>query len=272
LAVVVVLTHRFDRFLREPFLVRSYFPTWEAMGHRVVVHEGSERPPAGDAVLLHVNRTLTPPAYLEAMSAYPVRINGRATNIAKRCVSENVVDHADGWTGPVIVKTDANAGGVPERLHAEQARRAGVEGFPVPRLISRNRYPVFDSYERVPESLRSDPDLVVEKFLPERDPRGYASRHWVFFGDREYCTRIVGPHPVVKGQDMVDRTLVEVPPALRAHRARLGFDFGKFDFVVHDGRPILLDANRTPTSPPALGELQRADAERMARGIAFFLR
>jgi hypothetical protein len=270
LAVVVILTHRFDRFLEQPYIVRSYFPTWEAMGHRVIVHEGFERPPPGDAVLLHVDRTIAPSVYIEAMTPYPVRINGRATNIAKRFVSENLVDPSDGWKGPVIVKTDANAGALPERFHAEHAKRAGVQDVSGPRRYSLRRYPVFDSYDRVPQAWRSDPDLVVERFLPERDPRGYASRHWVFLGDQEYCTRIVGPHPVVKGDDMLERTSVAVPEEIRTHRRRLGFDFGKFDFVVHDGRAILLDANRTPTAPPALGELQMADAARMARGVAAF--
>jgi hypothetical protein len=38
----------------------------------------------------------------------------------------------------------------------------------------------------------------------------------------------------------------DVPESLRAERERLGFDFGKFDFVYHDGKAILLDANKTP--------------------------
>jgi hypothetical protein len=28
-------------------------------------------------------------------------------------------------------------------------------------------------------------------------------------------------------------------------RARLNLDFGKFDYVVHDGRAIVFDANKT---------------------------
>lgn len=271
MATLVVLTHRFDRFHEQEFMVRSYFAEWQAMGHRVVVHEGLEHLPPGDAVFLHVNCTVTPPEYVEAAQRYPVRINGRATNIAKRVVSENLVSPGDGWNGPVIVKTDANFRGLPERWLAEMARRAGVPGFPPPRRVAASRYPVFAKYDDVPEPLRSDPELVVERFLPERDPRGYASRHWVFLGDQEYCSRIVGPHPVVKGEDMVERTIVGVPDELRAHRERLGFDFGKFDFVVYDGRPVLLDANRTPSAPPVLTDLQKSETARMARGITALL-
>ena len=40
----------------------------------------------------------------------------------------------------------------------------------------------------------------------------------------------------------------EIPPSeLEAFREANGFDFGKFDYVEHDGRPILLDINKTPT-------------------------
>jgi hypothetical protein len=44
---------------------------------------------------------------------------------------------------------------------------------------------------------------------------------------------------------------VPVPQALREMRARLGFDYGKFDFVVNDGRATLFDAT-APQSPPPI--------------------
>ena len=28
-------------------------------------------------------------------------------------------------------------------------------------------------------------------------------------------------------------------------REQMGFDYGKFDYVIHEGKPILLDANKT---------------------------
>jgi len=44
-----------------------------------------------------------------------------------------------------------------------------------------------------------------------------------------------------------ERLAISVPEELHAMWARLGFDFGKFDYVVRDGQIVLLDANRTPT-------------------------
>ena len=90
------------------------------------------------------------------------------------------------------------------------------------------------------------PDLVIEKFMPEVEPDGYAARFWSFCGDAERCTRYVSPHPLVKAEDTIRSEKVPVPDEMRALRERLGFDYGKFDFVVHAGKPVLLDANKTP--------------------------
>jgi hypothetical protein len=132
------------------------------------------------------------------------------------------------------------------------------------------RYRIFPSVKDVPPRARLSPDLVIEKFLPERDPRGYATRHWVFFGDRERCNRVVGANPVLKSIDVVEREPAPVPDAIRAWREKLGFDYGKFDFVIHEGRPVLLDVNRTPTIPEKLSAELEAGMAHLAAGLAAF--
>ena len=59
--------------------------------------------------------------------------------------------------------------------------------------------------------------------------------------------------------------------ALRAWRARLGFDYGKFDFVVRDGEPVLFDVNRTPTMASNLSAALEAGMGELARGMAAFV-
>ena len=56
-------------------------------------------------------------------------------------------------------------------------------------------------------------------------------------------------------------------------RARLGFDYGKFDYVKHEGRYYLLDANRTPGAPESFvnDASVRASLDRLAGGIEAFL-
>jgi len=152
----------------------------------------------------------------------------------------------------------------------QRAQRAGrAEVGPHGQVVWTDQvYPIFASPRAVPDAMWNNPGLVVERFLPEQDERGYWMRVWIFFGDRERCGRYLGNHPIVKSGNIFARESAPVPPELRAERARLGFDFGKFDFVVHDGQVVLFDANRTPGQPPAAmrAELTAANAE-LARGI-----
>jgi len=270
-ARILVLTHPSDLFRHRHFMVTGLFEHWIAAGHRVHVHEGATGLPDADVALLHVDTTRVPEAYREALRRYPVVINGATGDISKRGFSQQLVGPDDAYAGPVIVKTNANAGAVPEWLHQEVARQAGRRMGPAVRPML-SRYPVFASASEVPDAMRRDPDLVVERFLPEQDERGYYMRHWVFLGEHERCNRVLGAHPVVKAADIVERLPVPVPDEIREWRRRLGFDYGKFDFVLHEGEPVLLDVNRTPTAPPVLGDALRAGNADLAKGIETFLR
>ncbi len=54
-------------------------------------------------------------------------------------------------------------------------------------------------------------------------------------------------------------------------RPRPRLDYGKFDFVMHDGAPVLLDANRTPGIPPASSDVLHARAAQLADGLEALL-
>jgi len=53
-------------------------------------------------------------------------------------------------------------------------------------------------------------------------------------------------------------------------RRKLGFDYGKFDYVVHEGRAHLLDANRTPGALQD-GKLNLVIGGKLARGVECYL-
>jgi hypothetical protein len=110
---------------------------------------------------------------------------------------------------------------------------------------------------------------VVEKFLPERDDRGFYTRSWLFLGDEGRCKRCRSAHPIVKGPRIIDAEEVSVPEFIREERRRLGIDYGKFDFVIHGGQPILLDANKTPGEPPSRRPGKRYS--NLARGLESLL-
>jgi len=40
-----------------------------------------------------------------------------------------------------------------------------------------------------------------------------------------------------------------VPKEVTGMRRRLGLDYGKIDYVIHQGQVVILDANRTPAGP-----------------------
>jgi hypothetical protein len=265
---IVIITHVYDGFRERNFLLRSLAGHWLDAGHDVHLTQGLDNWPDGDLAIMHVDLSVVPAAYSEAAKRYPAVVNGAAVDVRKRLVSRNLVTRDDGWTGPVIVKTDLNYSGISEKLAAECFRRDGKPAdLPPGPIVSTTRpYPILASASAVPADVWDNPGFVVERFLPEMDERGYCVRAWVFCGDRERCTRYRGTHPIVKSATIVAHEPAPVPDELRAERSRLGFDYGKFDFVVRDGQAILLDANRTPSAPPPNPEIEASNA-RLAAGI-----
>ncbi|MEP6485607.1 MAG: hypothetical protein ABJB01_14240 [Rudaea sp.] len=265
---IVVITHTYDHFRSRKYLLGSLASHWIDAGHEVSVTAGLDDWPQGDIAIMHLDISVTPDAYAEASKRYPLVVNGAVTDIRKTRVSRHLVEQNDGWKGPVIIKTDLNYSGIPEMLAIEQFRRNGkpADLSPAPIVSTNQTYPILRSADEVPEAVWNNPGLVVERFLPEQDARGYWLRVWVFFGDRERCTRFCGTEPIVKAAGIVSRETATVPEELRAERERLGFDYGKFDFVVRDGKTILFDANRTPSAPPPTPGLDASNAY-LARGL-----
>lgn len=274
MANILVITHAHDRFRAYDYILRRFVARWLADGHRVAVAKGLGDWPDADIAILHIDLSVVPAAYAEAARRYPVVLNGAANDIRKRRVSRNILERSDDWRGPVIVKTDLNAGGLPElRIHERALDERSLEGRLGADLsvLKPDSYQVLESLQDVPETVWNNRDLIVERFLPEKDERGYWMRTWIFLGDRDRCSRHLGSHPVLKSSDILASEQVDVPEELRAERRRLGFDYGKFDFVVRDGLAILLDANKTPWMPGAAPGFEAA-IPNLARGIDACLR
>jgi hypothetical protein len=205
-------------------------------------------------------------------------LNGGVLDISKRLISTLAVEPDDRWTGPVIIKTNANHFGVadtwgaPESLGTRARTKLRGVSWRWARMLPEKDYPILNSVDDVPGWVWSDPALIVEKFLPERTDDGlYALRGWMFFGDRGYGYRLFSTHPLVKVGTMARHEyLEETPDELTALRARLQFDFGKFDYVEHDGKAIVLDVNKTP----AFGDDSDEETPRvrmLAEGIEAYL-
>jgi hypothetical protein len=248
LAHILVIRHADEPVDFSQYSMPILCGLWREAGHRVSIVRGVDALPEADLAILHVNLSVVPDEYREAAASYKRLVNGRALDIRKRNVSQNLLSRGDHWAGEVIIKSDLNFGGVPEW------RVANPDLPPSAVPMDLATYFVCDTIDHVPESVWSDPRVVVERFLPERDADGYYwLRTWVFLGERGRCRRGRSKSAVIKGWEIIDTDpeLLEVPDAIRAERERLGLDYGKFDFVVHDGTPVLFDANKTPGIGPS---------------------
>lgn len=236
-------------------LIDAIARRWEDNGCRVLTHYGYQNLPPADIVILHVDLTEIPAIYPERLAAYPLVLNRNVLNISKSMCSDRLVTRDDAYEGPVIVKTDANCGGIPEVrarrssrtfrwpkfLCCRNGRNWGKRGH-----LQPSDYPVYDTKTLVPSGVWENPKLIVEQFLPEKKDGLYYVRYWMFLGDRGWAARFGSKNPIVKFSNRVTpEERVPVPEELTALRRRLGFDYGRFDYVVRDGRPIVFDINKT---------------------------
>ncbi len=281
MAMLVVVTHEHDLFawrdpasggrIGSPYLLRGVLHSLEQLGHDWVLTRGPQRPP-GDIVLLHVDATVVGEEYLALRSDYAGSINFDVSDISKRKTSRQLLAKGDDWAGPVIVKGNLNCGGQMEEKHNRRARSLGLPE-PHPGVVEWSNYRVLGGLDEVEDEVWANAALVVERFLPERVAGGgYAYRTWVFMGPRERCNRFVTADPISKGSGILSFEPVEVPDTLREERTRLGFDFGSFDFVIHEGEPVLLDANKTPGVTPTLSEMIDAGHANLAEGLDQLIR
>ncbi|MFH1518362.1 MAG: hypothetical protein ABIH17_10850 [Pseudomonadota bacterium] len=205
-------------------------------------------------------------------------LNGDVLDISKRLISTLLLTPESDWAGPVIIKSDLNHYGLQDGgddragIVARVQKRLARHSWRWARKLPEKHYPVLASLNDVPGWVWSDQHLVVEKFLPEYSDDGlYCVRGWIFFGDQGYAYRSLSKDPLVKATSLVRSEILDAVPAeLAALREKMKFDFGKFDYVEHDGVPILLDANKTPTYPVSDGT-PTPRMRLLAKGIEAFL-
>lgn len=256
-ATVVVLAHKFfglSDSMTLAFVAREH---WTPQGHRVLVHRGIKTPPPGDLAILHVPLTHVPQGYADLARHYPHTINGSVTDTSKRRISTDLLGEDDSCDGPVIVKTDLNHGGSTERRLRRQSRSwrkrllYKLERRLPPHWfghLPQNRYQVFERKSMVPRWVWRSRGLVVQPFHAERRGNLFALHQWYFCGDHDCVSTFLSADPLVKLSTVAERLPLhkDVPDEIRRRRAELKFDYGKFDYVIAGGVPILLDANNTP--------------------------
>lgn len=263
--IAVLLHEKDDTFHTLDYFLHPLLQAWEREGFAIQIARGVRQLGGADVLIPHIDLTVLPEEYVACYDRYPVVINRRLHDISKSRVSSVIVRRGDGYAGPVIVKTNRNSGGIPERYLLPQHGRAkrslwGMRSRPVAWLERKVRgwrrvetlieYPVFASLADVPSGVFDNPSLVVEKFLPEVSGRKYCLRHYLAFGDKACNRRVYSNEKIIKGATIVSTEDLPISPALEAWRAGMGLDYGRLDYVVHDGEPIVFDVNRTPAYRP----------------------
>jgi hypothetical protein len=237
---IAILCHPGQRRRMSRYAINDFAAVWREDGHDVVFVFGTADPVPADLVIVHVDLTIVPDEYFEFATAYPTVLNGKVRDIRKSTFSSLRVVPGDPYAGKVIVKTNLNYAGLPEVLLGETRYDPANMKFRSP-----EDYQIYDSIDEVPPSTWEERDVIVEKFVPEMEDGLYVMRAMNFLGDRASCGKVLSRHPIVNGKTHVRIERVPPDPAMVALREQMGFDYGKFDYVMHEGRPILLDANKT---------------------------
>ena len=278
---IAVLFHEGDR-RRDPstYIVHHLAQFWREDGHDVRYVFGTRRFEPADLVLVHVNLSVVPEEYLAFAARFPIAVNGKIRDIRKSTISRNLLRPGDSWEGPVIVKSDLNFAGSPERYlrrtaleHRWRALRSARRAFDrlrgdlLPFSESRD-YRIFDRLTDVPAHWFTNRHVVVEKFRPEVENGVYYARIYQFLGDRSTCTRVGTSNPVVKAEPGARTEPVEPHPDVVAWRRQLGIDYGKLDYVVNNGEAVLLDVNKTTGASTYMDDDRRRQMRRhQAEGL-----
>ena len=253
--------------------VLAFADIWREMG--VTVSLGPDYDAGADLCMLHHNLTRLDPATLPRPPDGVRVINGQALDISKRLYSRLRLEPDDDWRGSVIVKTNRNYFGLPE-IHAsgriaEHRRKtlSIVETWKEVGLLPLKQYPLLRTMAEVPDWVWRDPELLVERFAPEREGDLFCLRGWIFLGSKGYAYRVYSKIPMVKTVNMERYEILDgVPAELAEYRRRLKLDYGKFDYVQHGSRVYLIDANKTPSYS---GDSRSERIRKVAEGILDFL-
>lgn len=237
----------FDRYLVSQLALH-----WQKAGHRITT--GPTELVDTDVCICHWDRTVVPKTFLPKNPHGKICLNFDILDISKRNYSILELKKGDEWNGGVIIKSNFNyfgelEWGMKKKTRLDKIRRSlSVKYWKHVRMLPPKNYPVLDNIREVPNWVWNDPNLLVEKFMPEREGEFYCLRSWLFFGGRGYIFKLFSRDKVIKVKNSTHHEFLdsEPPPELIAFRKKHRIDFGKLDYVVIDGKAIVVDLNKTP--------------------------
>lgn len=289
---VLVLEHPRNRVDQRPFLARYLLEAWQKQGVEILRASDPARLPAADTLFMHVDLSVLPSGYRNLSGRFAGAINADLVDIRKRTLSVNQVMPGDGYEGAVIIKSNLNHAGRPEQLAAtpqgglpllahrvrRKARKLWQQGIAhlppslrSPDILGKADYLILPAAHDVPRHWWTDDAVVIERFTPERHDGLYVLREYYFLGDAEWVGAETAATPIItKGKFRYD-LVCPVPEELRRLRRQWKIDYGKIDFVLQDGKPVVFDVNKTPSftrGPRLQSSFELIDA--LTKGLASF--
>lgn len=254
---IVILFHELQYDRSSNYMIDELAELWRGEGLEVIELYGIDRFVPADIVILHIDLSVVPPEYLEFTRQYPVALNTGLTDIRKETISLHLLKPGDPYVGPVIVKSNLNYAGAPERKLKEAElrqpafwlKRLQYRIFPFlkksPVFQSNLEYQIFDRIEAVPGALLNNPDVVVEKFFHCRYEELYCIHNLYVLGNLRTGTRLLGHHPIVNGRTYQRIDYVDPDSEVLEQLADVHLDYGKIDYVFHEGKVVIIDINKT---------------------------
>jgi len=282
---IAIMFHERDTHAdREVYRIWPIAENWRRLGIDVRIVHGPDPCLDADVLVPHLDCTIIPEPYWQAIQAHPRAVNARLKDISKTRISEHLLSPASAYDGPVIVKTNRNSGGFKD-LHFGREHPQTLGEMIGKRLAwhpwlhrfcwgwtqTLRPYPIYPHLSRVPPAIWRNPHLVVEKFFtPDQDEAGhYVLYMWIKFGNSSVSRTLLSNDLVAKSENSAGGTFESVPLSIQDTVNELGCDYGKIDFIFHGGKPVLLDINRTPSLPRGTTkEMYLQQTEGLARGIA----
>ncbi len=266
------------------YMVEHLAEFWREDGHTVEFLFGPRSAARFDIMLVHVDLSVVPQKYIDYASTQPLALNCRIRDIRKSKISHNLVQFDGACEEPVIAKTDLNHRGLPERKLGlrlrdrlrpyrlrNRLRDLELKLHPA-RCVEEEGYRIFDTPNEVPKSWRNDKRIVFERFLPEFANGHYNVRFCLFLGDAVRGMILKSREPLVTTHNCVSAEDIEPHPAMLEWRRELGLDYGKLDYVLHEGEPVLIDVNKTIGATRGYREEEELKAGRrfLANGLYSF--
>ncbi|OOZ39236.1 hypothetical protein BOW53_12300 [Solemya pervernicosa gill symbiont] len=228
---------------------------------------------------VHIDLTELPQRFHQIDKLYPQVINGQAVSIDRRRYSRAMLERGSDYAGPVISKSIYNHRGVPEFNYQRRRNLSARVGHLFNKLIKPHykqlrcpHYEVHETLAAVPDSVWTNPEQIVERFLPGSLELPIEKHRYNFFYDYEFTTRstfeslLCNPDKVVE----VDEAEGRVPDEVRNVREMLHLDYGSIDYFMVDDKAYVIDANKTTTTGdswidayPVIAEYMRCMQQKM---------